>query len=239
MPLQRKLDPATRGNHFMPIYARLKKGVTLERATAEMRALGQTLAARVRQQPRRRRPESYYEVVVGSVRSSLLDAASARCCSCCSSPARTSRTCCSRPAWRGGASSRSGWPSAPARRDLARQLTTESLLLAAVGGVLGIVLARWMVRRRSSCSPATSCRARRPIAIDGRVLAFTAAMSMLVGVFCGVWPLLRLRPARPDGRRPRGRHADGERRRHGVSATAWSSPRSPSPSHCSSAPACW
>src|ERR1700730_527678 len=44
VPLQRKLDPATRGNHFLTTYARLKPGITLERATAEMRALGQTLA---------------------------------------------------------------------------------------------------------------------------------------------------------------------------------------------------
>ena len=32
------------------------------------------------------------------------------------------------------------------------------------------------------------------IEIDGRVLAFTAVISLVVGVFCGVWPLLRLRP---------------------------------------------
>ena len=44
VPLQRKLDPATRGSHFLVTYARLKPGVTLERAAAEMRALGQTLA---------------------------------------------------------------------------------------------------------------------------------------------------------------------------------------------------
>src|SRR5262249_50195430 len=64
VPLQRKLDPATRGSHFLSVYARLKKDVTVERATADMRALGQTLAAEfghnhgidVR---------SYYEVVVG------------------------------------------------------------------------------------------------------------------------------------------------------------------------------
>src|SRR5439155_4768020 len=44
VPLQRKLDPATRGSHFLATWARLKPGVTLERATAEMRALGRTLA---------------------------------------------------------------------------------------------------------------------------------------------------------------------------------------------------
>lgn len=67
VPLARKLDPGTRGSHFMPVYARLKPGVTVERATAEMRALGQSLAAEfghnhgvdVR---------SYREAVVGSVR---------------------------------------------------------------------------------------------------------------------------------------------------------------------------
>ena len=45
VPLARKLDPATRGSHFLVTYARLKKGVSLERATTEMRALGRTLAA--------------------------------------------------------------------------------------------------------------------------------------------------------------------------------------------------
>ena len=71
VPLQRTARPfAARGNHFLPTYARLKKGVTLDQATAEMRALGRTLAAEfgnnhgvdVR---------SYYEVIVGGVRSSL------------------------------------------------------------------------------------------------------------------------------------------------------------------------
>src|SRR4029450_9955129 len=44
VPLQRKLDPATRGQHFLVTYARLKPGVSVERAATEMRALGQTLA---------------------------------------------------------------------------------------------------------------------------------------------------------------------------------------------------
>src|SRR6185295_14706651 len=44
VPLQRKLDPAARGSHFLTTYARLKPDVPLARATVEMRALGQTLA---------------------------------------------------------------------------------------------------------------------------------------------------------------------------------------------------
>src|SRR5206468_740041 len=45
MPLQRKLDPATRGSHFLTTFARLKRGIAVERAAAEMRALGMELAA--------------------------------------------------------------------------------------------------------------------------------------------------------------------------------------------------
>jgi putative ABC transport system permease protein len=44
VPLQRKLDPTTRGNHFMPVYARLKPGVSVEQAAKEMRAIGEGLA---------------------------------------------------------------------------------------------------------------------------------------------------------------------------------------------------
>src|SRR4051794_12361766 len=70
VPLQRKLDPATRGNHFLATYARLKPGVPLDRAIREMRALGEVLAREygynhgidVR---------SYREVVVGQIRKPL------------------------------------------------------------------------------------------------------------------------------------------------------------------------
>src|SRR4051794_27249095 len=44
VPLQRTLDPATRGSHFLSVYARLKPDVPIGRAAAEMGALGQTLA---------------------------------------------------------------------------------------------------------------------------------------------------------------------------------------------------
>ena len=191
VPLQRKLDPATRGSHFLPTVARLKKGVTLDQATAEMRALGQTLAAEfgnnhgvdVR---------SYYEVVVGSVRSSLwvlMGAVLLVLLIACANVANLllaagmarKREFAIRMALGAG------------RGDLARQLATESLLLAFVGGALGILLARWMVGAFVVLAGNQLPRATT-IEIDTRVLAFTAAISLLVGVFCGVWPLLRLRP---------------------------------------------
>ena len=75
--------------------------------------------------------------------------------------------------------------------DLARQLIVEAVLLALAGGTLGVLLAAWGYAP-SWRSRQTRCPAQRRFAIDGRVLAFTAGLSLLVGVLCGVWPLIRL-----------------------------------------------
>src|SRR5206468_5678034 len=68
--LQRKLDPPTRGNHFLVTFARLKPGVTVERAATEMRALGQTLAREFKHN-HGIDVRSYTEVVVGATRTPL------------------------------------------------------------------------------------------------------------------------------------------------------------------------
>ena len=44
VPLARRVDPATRDAHFLQVTARLGRGVSVDRAAADMRALGQTLA---------------------------------------------------------------------------------------------------------------------------------------------------------------------------------------------------
>src|SRR5262249_31784446 len=144
VPLAQKLDPATRGNHFLSTYARLQKGVTLERAATEMRALGQTLAIEfghnhgidVR---------SYYELVVGNIRTPLqvlLGAVFLVLLIACANVANLllaagiarRRELAIRLAL--GASYRDG----------ARQLTCEALVLALTGGALGLLLAIWIVR---------------------------------------------------------------------------------------------
>jgi putative ABC transport system permease protein len=191
VPLQRKLDPATRGNHFMPTYARLKKGVTLERATAEMRALGHTLAAEFRNN-HGVDVRSYYEVLVGGVRRSLwmlMGAVVLVLLIACANVANLllaaavarRREFAIRIALGAG------------RGALARQLATESLLLATIGGALGILLARWLVSVFVALAGNQLPRATT-IEVDGRVLAFAAMTTLAVGAFCGVWPLLRLRP---------------------------------------------
>jgi putative ABC transport system permease protein len=190
VPMQRKEDPATRGNHFLVTYARLKKGVTLERATAEMRTLGQNLAAEfghnhgvdVR---------SYFEVVVGNIRSSLwilLGAVVFVLLIACANVANL--LLASGMARRREFAIRMALGAG--RAALARQLATESLLLAAIGGALGVAVAQWMVGVFVALAGTQLPRAAT-IAIDGRVLAFTAAITLIVGLVCGVWPLLRLR----------------------------------------------
>jgi putative ABC transport system permease protein len=190
VPLQRKLDPTTRGTHFLPTYARLKPGVTVERAATEMRALGQTLAREfgtnhgidVR---------SYTEAVVGSVRRPLRLLLGAVFCvlliACANvanlllaSGVARRRELAIRLALGAGA------------RDLARQLTLESLVLSIIGGALGLVLSAWIVRTFVALAGTQLPRAST-IAIDTRVLLFAAAVSVSVGLACGIWPLAILR----------------------------------------------
>ncbi|HKS94902.1 MAG TPA: ABC transporter permease [Terriglobia bacterium] len=72
-----------------------------------------------------------------------------------------------------------------------RQLLTESVLLAALGGILGLVLAFWatdlLVAFMSSGRETVSLS----VAPDPRVLGFTAAVSVLTGILFGLAPALR------------------------------------------------
>jgi predicted permease len=76
------------------------------------------------------------------------------------------------------------------RARLVRQLLTESVLIAAIGGVLGLVLAVWGVRLLLTMSPADLPRAKE-IGLDARVLFFTACASLLAGLISGLTPALQ------------------------------------------------
>ena len=76
--------------------------------------------------------------------------------------------------------------------DLARQLIAESTTLAVAGGIVGVMLAFWLLKTFIVLAGNQLPRATT-IAIDGRVLLFSAAITLAVGLFCGLWPLLRLR----------------------------------------------
>jgi predicted permease len=77
------------------------------------------------------------------------------------------------------------------RRRLIRQFLTESVLLASVGGALGVLLAGWgshLLVRMASGGPTTL-----PLDVSPnlRILGFTAGVSLLTGILFGLAPALR------------------------------------------------
>jgi putative ABC transport system permease protein len=76
------------------------------------------------------------------------------------------------------------------RARLIRQLLTENVLLAVTGGLVGLVLARWLVGVLLALAPRTLPRADT-IGIDGAVLVFTLVVSVLTGVVIGIIPALQ------------------------------------------------
>ena len=70
-----------------------------------------------------------------------------------------------------------------------RQLLSESVLLALEGGALGLLLAQWSLRALLPFVPADL--AAGGIRLDGRVLVFAFLLSCLTGVLFGLVPALR------------------------------------------------
>ena len=73
------------------------------------------------------------------------------------------------------------------RPRLIRQLLTESLLLAALGGACGMAVARFGVRALVALSPTELPRVNA-IRVDGTVFAFTLGITALVGLIVGLIP---------------------------------------------------
>ena len=71
-----------------------------------------------------------------------------------------------------------------------RQLLTESLVLSCAGGGLGLLLAAWGTQAAIGLMPDALPRAQS-VQIDSRVLLFTLAASVLAGIFFGLAPALR------------------------------------------------
>ena len=96
---------------------------------------------------------------------------------------------------------------------LLHQSLTESMLLALAGGGLGLLLASWGTRAAIGVSPTALPRADE-IGLDGRVLLFTLAVSLLVGVLAGLAPALKTTQGRlSETLKEGGRGAGGGRHR--------------------------
>ncbi len=77
------------------------------------------------------------------------------------------------------------------RSALVRQLLTESVLLALIGGVLGLGLS-WAATKYLATLGDNNLPQGMPIAMDARVLLFMVAISVLTGITFGIFPALQL-----------------------------------------------
>jgi len=73
---------------------------------------------------------------------------------------------------------------------IARQLLTESVLLALIGGTLGMLVAQWGIKLILYISPDALPRSKE-IGLDWRVLAFTIGLSFVTGLLFGLVPALQ------------------------------------------------
>ena len=81
------------------------------------------------------------------------------------------------------------------RGRLVRQLLTESALMGLAGGAVGLLIAKWGLSALIALSPEDIPRLDQ-IGIDGRVLAFTLLVSLVTGLIFGLVPALQA--SKPD-----------------------------------------
>ena len=98
------------------------------------------------------------------------------------------------------------------RGRLIRQLLAESALLALIGSTVGLLLAVWLSRTLVALAPSTLPRLHE-IGLDARVLLFTAALTVVTALLCGILPALELSRPRGEALKEGARTSTGRRER--------------------------
>ncbi|HWS52483.1 MAG TPA: ABC transporter permease [Pyrinomonadaceae bacterium] len=194
IPLGRLTDQSymrDRSSHPVMVTARLRPGVSLERADAELRAIAARLGEQFPESNRGNgvsvRP--FLDDYVGDVRPALMMLTVAVGLVLLIACANVANLLLARGAAR--------------RREIAvrvalgagrgrvvRQLLTESLLLSAAGGALGLLLAAWGVAALAGLSPDTLPRSEG-LALDARAFGFALLVSVVTGLLFGLAPALQ------------------------------------------------
>jgi putative ABC transport system permease protein len=183
-------------NRSIEVFARLRPGVTIEQARAELTAIELGLA--------REEPESFegwrplvsplLEARVGAARRPLLALLGGVGLLLLIACANVANLLLARGTVRARELAvRAALGASRAR--LVRQLLTESLLLASAAAALGVLLAGWGVHALLALAPEGLPRVQE-IALDGRVVGFAAALVVATALVFGLAPALAT--TRPD-----------------------------------------
>jgi putative ABC transport system permease protein len=186
-----ELDPRARGSHSLDGIARVKPGVSIAGASAELAGIAKNLEAKF--------PDSntgfgavvmpLRDRMVGDVRPALLAMLGAVGLVLLIACANVANLLLVRAAARESEMAvRTALGAGRGR--IVRQLVTESVLLAAAGAALGVVLASWAVSAVVAFGPRGLPRLEE-ISVDGRVLLFAAGVAALTGVLFGLAPAIQ------------------------------------------------
>ncbi len=182
-------DDSGRSAHNFRVVGRLKPGVTVAQAQADMNVIAARLAREyVDDKDEGIRVASLFDFLTSDARPALLVLLGAVTLVLLIACVNISNLQLARAASRRKEIGMRGALGA-ARGRLIRQLLTESVLLAGAGGLLGLLLAELAVRILRVAAPANIPRLEN-LSIDTGVLCFTAALSLLAGLLFGVLPAL-------------------------------------------------
>ena len=208
-----------RGAHYLEVVARLRSGVSLTQANAELGALAERLG---REHPDTNKNVGMYAVpmlddYIGDTRTALIALIVAVGCVLLIACVNVANLMLTHAAGRTREMAVRAALGADRRR-LVRQLLTESLLLAFAGGVLGVIIATQSFSWLSLMIP-HALSGLSKIGLDLRVLLATAGISILTGLLFGLapaWRASRTDAALGAARSTRGVLGTGSRLRSGL-----------------------